>query len=89
MKPRKLDTHECSCFFNDDEISVKFVYRPGRPGRWYLDNGDPGYPDDPPEIEVIDLAGDDKKPIQFEELTQEQQATVEQACWDHIEELSK
>lgn len=31
---------------------VTYSYSPGRPAVMYLRNGDPGYPEDPPEIEV-------------------------------------
>lgn len=39
------------------EIDVDFTvkYRPGLPGRMYMRNGDPGYPDEPAEIEMFDL----------------------------------
>lgn len=29
-------------------LRVEYEYSPGRPGRMYLRNGDPGYPDEPP-----------------------------------------
>lgn len=32
---------------------VHAKFHEGRPGRNYMPNGDPGYPDDPPEVEVI------------------------------------
>ena len=35
------------------EIEVHFTYSPGRPGVHTLSNGDPGYPEDPAEYEVI------------------------------------
>lgn len=34
-------------------VEVEFIYHPGRPERWYLNNGDPGYPADPPEVEIL------------------------------------
>jgi len=34
------------------ELEVVYDYTPGRPGRAYMPNGDPGYPDDPPELEI-------------------------------------
>lgn len=33
-------------------LDVEGHYSPGRPGRMYLRNGDPGYPDEPPEFEI-------------------------------------
>ncbi len=37
-----------------DEVQAKIRYYPGRPGHWYLRNGDPGYPAEPDECEVFD-----------------------------------
>ncbi len=34
---------------------VQAKFHPGRPGCNYMPNGDPGYPDDPPEVEVISV----------------------------------
>ena len=31
-------------------LHVEYEYSPGRPGRMYLRNGDPGDPDEPPEF---------------------------------------
>jgi hypothetical protein len=38
---------------------VHYDYSPGRPGRNYMPNGDPGYPDDPAElmVTVVQIAG--------------------------------
>jgi len=37
------------------EYEVEFEYRAGRPAKMYLRNGDPGYPADPDEIEVVNI----------------------------------
>jgi len=37
------------------EYTAWFDYSPGRPGVHTLRNGDPGYPDDPPELCITDL----------------------------------
>lgn len=45
----------------DAEHEIEFEYRAGRPAVWYLRNGDPGYPAEPDELEVIKItpgAGD-------------------------------
>lgn len=34
------------------EVEVDYDFTPGRPGVWTLPNGDPGYPDDPDELDV-------------------------------------
>ncbi len=39
----------------EDEQTISFEFRPGRPARMYLRNGDPGYPADPDELEVISI----------------------------------
>lgn len=36
-------------------FSADVTYFPGTPDVWYLPNGDPGYPGDPPEVEILDL----------------------------------
>lgn len=33
-------------------IMVTYSITPGRPARFYLNNGDPGYPEEPPEIDL-------------------------------------
>jgi len=45
----------------DNEYEIEFEYRAGSPAVMYLRNGDPGYPADPDELEVIKItpgAGD-------------------------------
>ena len=37
------------------EYTAHFDYSPGRPGKMYLRNGDPGYPDEPAELDITDL----------------------------------
>ena len=39
-------------FTHLQRLSVDFTYSPGQPGCNYLPNGDPGYPDEPPEQEI-------------------------------------
>lgn len=38
--------------FGERNGTAFYKYSPGRKGRQYMPNGDPGYPDEPPEIEV-------------------------------------
>jgi len=40
---------------DDIEFEVKYNYSAGRPGVRTLSNGDPGYPDDPDEVEILEL----------------------------------
>ncbi len=37
------------------DILVKYSYSPGTPDVVYLKNGDPGYPGDPPEVEILSM----------------------------------
>lgn len=37
----------------EHEVEVQYTYSPGRPGKMYLRNGDPGYPPEPAEAEII------------------------------------
>lgn len=39
-------------YFGGWALEVEGHYSPGRPGRMYLSNGDPGYPSEPPEFEI-------------------------------------
>lgn len=48
--------------YNGVTFEVEFNATPGSPGRMYLANGDPGYPEEPAEIEIlsIKLEGNDQ-----------------------------
>jgi len=63
------------------EYTAWFDYSPGRPGRNYMPNGDPGYPDDPPELYVLYLERDGHKTT---ELTYEQLEPIERQVGDWI-----
>ncbi len=39
----------------DCSFDVAFTYSPGLPGRNFLPNGDPGYPEEPAEVEIIEI----------------------------------
>ncbi len=39
----------------EDEQTITFEFRAGRPAVMYLRNGDPGYPADPDELEVVSI----------------------------------
>lgn len=49
--------HQITAFFPfcDDHMAVDitYTYSPGRPAVMYLRNGDPGYPADPAEVELV------------------------------------
>ena len=39
----------------EHEVQVDYTYSAGRPGKMYLRNGDPGYPDEPAEVEILNV----------------------------------
>ena len=39
--------------FGEQEVEVQYSYSAGRPAVMYLRNGDPGYPEEPAELEVL------------------------------------
>ena len=65
----------------DVEAQVEFDFLRGAPGRWYMPNGDPGYPDEPDELEVNSIVIDG---VEQEQLPVESLDIIEQACWDWI-----
>ncbi len=65
------------------EYTAWFDYSPGRPGRNYMPNGDPGYPDDPPELCVYELERDGSK-IGEEKLSPDQMESIERQVGDWI-----
>jgi DnaJ-class molecular chaperone len=40
----------------EHSVEVEFDYSPGRPGRMYMPNGDPGYPEEPEELVINKIA---------------------------------
>jgi hypothetical protein len=36
-------------------VNVEFTYVPARPGRMYLSNGDPGYPPEESEVDLVSV----------------------------------
>ena len=39
----------------EQEVTVDYIYIAGRPGKMYLRNGDPGYPEEPAEVEIVNV----------------------------------
>ena len=67
----------------ETEYTARFDYRPGRPGRNYMPNGDPGYPADPAELYVISLERDGRT-VGEEELAPDQLESIERQVGDWI-----
>lgn len=55
----------------DADYEITFLYRPGRPAKMYLRNGDPGYPEDPPEVEFVSVSPDAGDHGAFTDLAQQ------------------
>jgi hypothetical protein len=73
----------CTVFYDDEEWTVDYDYSPGRPGVHTLRNGDPGYPDEPAELYVNTVSCGFWK-LDFNELSEEKQAYIEQQIIDKI-----
>jgi len=52
---RKQGGYYATVTRDDVEFEIEFSYTPGTPDVWYLPNGDPGYPGDPAELEIISI----------------------------------
>ena len=62
--------------FNDDEAHVTFTYWPGCHGVHTLSNGDPGYPAESPEVEIISVTVNGAVLELTDEQTEQTQALV-------------
>ena len=47
--------HEVTVEVMGVEMEVGYDHSPFLPGKWTLSNGDPGYPDEPEEIEITSV----------------------------------
>lgn len=47
-------TQDFGCL-GEHDVQVDYSYSPGRPGKMYMSNGDPGYPDEPAEFEIVNV----------------------------------
>ena len=89
--PYTRDTHldyvEVNCAELDEMVWLGVAYEPGSPGRHTMANGDPGYPDEPPQMEVCEVwfRGADIGHVLLESVAQQ----LEAAAWDRIGELDQ
>lgn len=47
-----MPMHSSKLSFRGLDLQVDYCYSPGRPGCHTLPNGDPGYPEELPEVEI-------------------------------------
>ena len=68
------------------EIEVEFRFYPGSPAVMYLSNGDPGYPAEGPEIEIISAkANGVEVELTDAEIEQVENAACDAQCFDEPE----
>lgn len=65
------------------ELYCVYDYYAGRPGRAYMPNGDPGYPPDDYEIDLISVCGCRSGMNMIEILSDEALYEIETACFDY------
>ena len=41
---------------DERKLTIKGTYSAGKPGRSYMPNGDPGYPDDPADFDIHEIS---------------------------------
>lgn len=62
------------------DVEVEYSYSPATPDVWYLPNGDPGYPGDPEEAEVLSIKSNGRV-LDENEIDEEVfEALVERCC---------
>jgi len=64
--------------YTDLIVDIEYYYTPAVPGRQYMANGDPGYPDEPAECELIEVST-------LEGIAISQ--ALSQECLDRLEEM--
>lgn len=81
---RTADMDYCEVSTDAGDLLVGYEYSPGRPGRMYMPNGDPGYPDEPAELQIIEIwVGNGC--LYWESLSESLQAEIERGVEQHIE----
>ena len=66
-------------------FDVDFDYSTGRPGKMYMPNGDPGYPDEPAEVVInkISIDGEELTDLLSEGVIRR----IEEVCYEKGDEL--
>lgn len=74
---------------NGDEVDVEvgYNYTPGCPGKMYYANGDPGYPEEPAEVEIVSIKeAETGREIQDEELAEGELERLNEGCFEYAED---
>jgi len=64
-------------------VTVDAEYTAGRPGRMYMSNGDPGYPEEPDEVDIIMVTGEDG--VEYEPTKEELERIEEEVITEILE----
>jgi hypothetical protein len=66
------------------EITAEYTYYPGCKGKMYMRNGDPGYPDEPPEAEIylVYRQGDATKTNLIDRISEQDYLLLEQQVFE-------
>lgn len=91
MKTRRLyiDLGAVLIDGTDLDVQVEFDYHPGSPGCMYLRNGDPGYPPEPAEIDIVRLCDlETSAVLEWSQVCTLSQEYIIQACheWGEADE---
>lgn len=70
----------------DGELFVTFTFYPGAEGKMYLRNGDPGYPEEPSEVDIISVATGKGGFDLFNILSDKALEDIEEACASECED---
>ena len=69
---------------DDTTVTVECYYTPGRAGCNYLRSGDPGYPDEPAELEITSITDEAGKPVEVSDKVYEE---LRLRVWDEVEDI--
>jgi len=73
--------------FIEMPVTIEVNYTPGEKGCRYMPNGDPGYPDEPAEIEIVNIEFPKDQLKEFEFINgQVDMAEVEYLIYETVEE---
>ena len=70
----------------DETVFVNYDYYPGRAGRMYLRNGDPGYPPEDAEADVTWVSFIKDGPDLWEILSEDAQNNLQDRCMEYEDE---